>query len=109
MKVLFVCSRNKWRSRTAEEIFKNENNLMVRSAGTEPSARIKVSQKHLLWADLIFVMEKKHKQRLQTKFYEEISGKEVINLDILDDYKFMDEELVEILNDSVRYHLEKYL
>ncbi len=82
---------------------------MVRSAGTEPSARIKVSQKHLLWADLIFVMEKKHKQRLQTKFYEEISGKEVINLDILDDYKFMDEELVEILNDSVRYHLEKYL
>lgn len=79
------------------------------SAGTEPSARIRVSQKHILWADLIFVMEKKHKQRLQTKFHEEVSVKEIINLDIPDDYKFMDDELVEILNGSVRYYLEKYL
>ncbi|MFD2284903.1 hypothetical protein ACFSOV_02195 [Pedobacter petrophilus] len=51
MNILFVCSRNKWRSATAESIFKNHPIHQVRSAGTEPSARIKLSAKHLTWAD----------------------------------------------------------
>jgi predicted protein tyrosine phosphatase len=93
--ILFVCSRNKWRSATAETIYKNHADHQVRSAGTEPSARIKISAKLILWADLIFVMEKKHKQRIAERFPEEIYEKEIIILDIPDDYQYMDEELID--------------
>ena len=68
MNILFVCSRNKWRSRTAETIFKNNQKHNVKSAGTENDARIKVTEKLISWSDLIFVMEKKHRERLKEKF-----------------------------------------
>lgn len=48
MNVLFVCGRNKWRSRTAEDLFKNNAGYNVRSAGTAATARVKVSEKLLL-------------------------------------------------------------
>ena len=98
MNILFVCSRNKWRSATAETIYKNHPEHQVRSAGTAPSARIKLNAKHIIWADFIFVMEKKHKRRIAEKFSEEITDKEIIVLDIPDDYQYMDKELIEELN-----------
>lgn len=90
MNVLFVCSRNKWRSATAETIFKNHPFHQVKSAGTSASARIKINGKLIDWADLIFVMEKKHKQILSASFMENLSNKQVIVLDIPDDYQYMD-------------------
>ncbi|MDQ1141086.1 low molecular weight protein tyrosine phosphatase family protein [Pedobacter agri] len=98
MNILFVCSRNKWRSATAETIYKNHPEHQVRSAGTEPSARIKLNAKHVIWADLIFVMEKKHKQRIKEKFSEEIVDKKIVIMDIPDEYQYMDKELIEELN-----------
>jgi len=68
LRVLFVCSRNKWRSRTAETIFKNNSDLQVKSAGTSNEARVKVSEKIIAWADLIFVMGRHHKEKLKEKF-----------------------------------------
>lgn len=106
MNILFVCSRNKWRSRTAETIFKNNQQHIVKSAGTENEARIRVTEKLVNWADLIFVMEKKHKTRLENKFGSLLDSKEVITLDIQDDYKYMDPELIEILKTSVIPYLE---
>ena len=58
MNLLFVCSRNIWRSPTAEAIYKKKQGYLVKSAGTEPSAKTKVSARDILWADLIFTMEK---------------------------------------------------
>jgi predicted protein tyrosine phosphatase len=104
-KVLFVCSRNRWRSLTAEKIFDGVDGITARSAGTEPNARIKVTAGHLSWADVIFVMEKKHLRRLQAKFAQEIAGKKVVCLHIADDYQLMQPELVDILEASVRPHL----
>lgn len=101
MNVLFVCSRNKWRSRTAEEVFKNNGQHQVRSAGTETAARIKINQKLINWADLIFVMEKKHKVRLLERFTVEDETERLIVLDIPDEYSFMDAELVEVLKTSL--------
>jgi len=98
MNILFVCSRNKWRSATAETIYKNHPEHQVRSAGTEPSARIKLNAKHVIWADLIFAMEKKHKQRIEEKFSEEIADKKIVIMDIPDEYQYMDKELIEELN-----------
>ena len=102
---MFVCSRNRWRSLTAEKIFDGINGIQARSAGTEPNARIRVAAGHLSWADMIFVMEKKHLRRLQDKFSEEIAGKEIICLHIADDYQFMQPELVDILEASVTPYL----
>jgi predicted protein tyrosine phosphatase len=103
--ILFICSRNKWRSRTAETIFKNNQDHNIKSAGTENEARIRVNDKLIIWADLIFVMEKKHKNRLKEKFGALMNGKEIIILDIRDDYQYMDAELIEMLETSVSPYL----
>ncbi|TCD11508.1 protein tyrosine phosphatase [Pedobacter frigidisoli] len=105
MNILFVCSRNKWRSATAETMYRNHPEHDVRSAGTEPSAKVKITAKHIVWSDLIFVMEKKHKQRISEKFGEEAIRKEIIVLDIPDDYQYMDEELIEEIDTKVSPYL----
>jgi protein-tyrosine phosphatase len=105
MNVLFICSRNVWRSATAETIYKNTQGHNFKSAGTEPSAKVRVSAKSILWADLIFVMEKKHKQRLMDKFPNETASKTVVVLDIEDEYQFMDEELIHMIKLSVDPYL----
>lgn len=106
MNILFICSRNKWRSRTAETVFKNNQKHLVKSAGTENEARIKVTEKLIIWADLIFVMEKRHKERLSQKFGALIDDKEIVTLDIKDDYKYMDTDLIYILETSVSPYLD---
>lgn len=106
MNLLFVCSRNKWRSPTAEAIYKNHSGINVKSAGTEPSARIRLNYKIIEWADIIFVMEKKHKQRIQENFPIETEGKKIVILDIPDDYQYMDEELIEELKSKVDEYIE---
>lgn len=103
-KILFVCSRNRRRSLTAETIFKSQLAWEVRSAGTEESARIKVTAGHLGWADVIVVMEKRHKERLRQKYPEELAAKPCVCLFISDDYEFMDSNLVEILREKMREH-----
>jgi predicted protein tyrosine phosphatase len=105
MNLLFVCSRNNWRSPTAESIYKGRQDLQVKSAGTEPSAKIRVSTRDILWADLIFVMEKKHKQRLLEKFPAETENRKIIILDIEDEYTYMDQELIEMIKLSVDAYL----
>jgi predicted protein tyrosine phosphatase len=105
LKVLFLCSRNRWRSLTAEKIFDGVHGIHARSAGTEPGARIRVTAGHLSWADLIFVMEKKHLRRLQDKFPEAIAGKKIVCLHIADDYEFMQSELVDLLEAGVAPYL----
>ncbi|WP_428662423.1 low molecular weight protein tyrosine phosphatase family protein [Runella sp.] len=105
--VLFVCSRNQWRSPTAEEIFKNQSTFSVRSAGTSPRARIKISEKLVHWADLIFVMEKKHREILKAWFLSLGAEKQIIVLNIPDEYGFMDADLVEMLKTSTAPYLNQ--
>ena len=103
--ILFICSRNKWRSLTAETIYKNNSSFNLKSAGTENAARIKVNAKIILWADLIFVMEKQHKEKLLLKFPDAIENKQIVILEIPDVYKFMDKELIEEIQLSVAAYL----
>ena len=99
--VLFICSRNQWRSPTAEQVWRKHPGLAVRSAGTSPNARRVVSANDILWADVIFVMEQKHKSRLVAGFTDLLANKPVHILDIPDEYRYMDPELVELLERSV--------
>ena len=106
MKILFICSRNRLRSLTAETVFDGENGHQVRSAGTEEGARVRVTAGQIGWADLIFVMEKRHLSRLQQKFREEIATKRIVCLYIPDDYAYMDEELIDRLRGGVAPHVD---
>jgi protein-tyrosine phosphatase len=98
-KLLFVCSRNKWRSKTAETIFNKYQNLEVRSAGTSNSTITKITISLIEWADKIYVMEKKHKEIMEHKFGK--LDKLVSVLNIPDEYKYMDEELIDELKSVV--------
>ena len=105
MNILFVCSRNKWRSATAETMYKNHPEHQVRSAGTAATARIKINAKLIDWADLIFVMEKRHKTILAEKFSDNLHGKDLVVLDIPDDYTYMDEDLINEIEAKVSIYL----
>ena len=103
--ILFICSRNQWRSPTAEKVYSKDPRVNVRSAGTSPKARHTVNIKDITWAELIFVMEHKHKDRLKAQYSKLLLHKKVIVLDIPDAYQYMDDELVELIEASVEGYL----
>jgi len=105
LKLLFICSRNKWRSRTAEKLCEGFPGCLVRSAGTSPEARIKVTEGRLGWADLIFVMEKRQAEILRQKFPESLAEKTILCLHIPDGFEFMDPELVARLKARLSEHI----
>ncbi len=97
--VLFVCSKNQWRSPTAERVWRKHPALQVRSAGTSPSARRVLGRADLAWADVVLVMEEAHRRRIAEAFPGVAT--EVVVLDIPDRYVFMDPELVTELEEAV--------
>ena len=97
MNILFVCSRNQWRSPTGEKVFAKDPAVSARSAGTSRNARRRITVADIRWADVILVMEDKHKSRIRADFRTETQFKPLHVLDIPDDYQFMDPELVEII------------
>ncbi len=106
--ILFICSLNQVLSPTAEAIYKGRLDTVVKSAGTEATARIKLSVKLVLWADVIFAMEKDHKQRIIERFPLETMEKEIIVLNIPEKYQFMDPALIEAIKASADKHIEEY-
>ncbi|MDB5287889.1 MAG: protein tyrosine phosphatase [Mucilaginibacter sp.] len=101
--LLFICSKNQWRSPTTELLFKNHAIHNPRSAGTSDKARIKVNQRSIDWADVIFVMEYKHRDIIKQQFT--ICNKKIIVLNIEDNYQFGDPELLEMLTQSLSNYL----
>jgi len=102
--VLFVCSQNKLRSPTAEQVFATRGDIEVESAGTNHDAENPLTADLVAWADIIFVMEKAHRTKLQQKFRKSLKAR-VVCLDIPDDYAFMDPALVTLLEQRVPRHL----
>ncbi|MBM83644.1 MAG: phosphotyrosine protein phosphatase [Planctomycetaceae bacterium] len=101
---LFVCSRNQWRSPTAERVFRDDPRLSVRSRGLSPRSARQLINDDLIWADIVFVMETKHRARITGQYREALGCTPLHVLDIPDDYQFMDPELVELLQDRIGWH-----
>ena len=101
LKVLFVCSRNRLRSPTAEQVFGSYPGVEADSAGLAPDAEAVLDAEQVQWADVIFVMEKQHRSRLNQRFRKALNGKRVVCLDIPDDYAYMQPELVDLLQKQV--------
>jgi predicted protein tyrosine phosphatase len=62
----------------------------------------------LRWADLVVVMESTHRQRLKADHPDEMRYCSVHVLDIEDNYRFMDPELVEELHGAIDPILDAY-
>ena len=99
LRLLFVCSQNRLRSRTAETIFCDHPGIDVDSAGLNHDAVVLLSPEQIEWADLILVMEPSHRDKLSKKFREYLSGKRIVVLGIPDDYDYMDPALIDLLKE----------
>ena len=106
-RVLFVCSRNRMRSPTCEQVFSDWPGVETASAGTAADADVPVTPELLDWADLVFVMERVHKTRLGAHFAAALRGKRVVCLDIPDEFEFMAPALVALLRARVPRHLSQ--
>ncbi len=103
--VLFLCSRNRLRSPTAEQVFADWPGIEVASAGLAADADNPLTPELLDWARIVFVMERAHRSRLSAAFRQHLRGKRIVCLDIPDDYDCMDPELIRLLQARVPRHL----
>ncbi len=108
--ILFICSANKQRSKTAEDYFSSKYRYSFFSAGTN----IKMCEREgtnpiridiLEQSDLIFVMENSHKKEVKD-FINGQFKKEIIVLNIPDLYKYYQKELIEILEEKITPYLK---
>lgn len=106
MKLLLVCSRNRIRSLTAEHHLTGRPGTHVRSAGTAPTARVRLTAGHIGWADVVLVMEKRHQEQIAARFPDELGGKRLVCLHIPDDYAYGDDELLDLIESGVAPFLE---
>lgn len=107
LKALFLCSRNRLRSPTAEAVFATWPGVETDSAGLSPDAEQRLDPDQIGWADIIFVMERAHRTRLARDFGRHLRGKRVVCLDIPDDYDLMQPELVHLLEVRAGPHLSR--
>lgn len=105
MNLLFICSENRLRSPTGEEVFSAYEGINAIGAGTNADAETVVSGDLIEWADIVFVMEKSHKNKVSKKFKELLQGKKLVCLDIPDNYDRMDPVLVRLLQNKVAKHV----
>lgn len=99
--ILFICGQNKLRSPTAEAVFGSKPDWNVRSAGLKNNSELQIGADDIEWADYIFVMESAHKKKVQEKFRKILNKQKVISLEIADNYEYMDEGLISLLEAKV--------
>lgn len=104
-KVLFICSQNRLRSPTAEQVFADWPGVETASAGLNNDAENPLTPELLEWADLVFVMERAHRNKLSSRFRAHLGRQRVVCLDIPDEYDYMDPMLVRLLRVKVSPHL----
>jgi len=103
--LLFICSANRLRSPTAEQVFSQYPDIEARSAGLNHDAVDPLSPEHFEQVDIVFVMEKAHRNKLSKRFKSHLGRARVICLNIPDEFEFMQPELVTLLKARVTPHL----
>lgn len=110
MKVVFICSANKDRSATAEELAKEiYPEHQYDSAGTNQKICFQlgtqcVTREIMEGADLVLAMENKHKKEILRLFGKAYS-KKIKVLSIRDHYPFSSAELKGILKEKLQPYL----
>ncbi|KVV44422.1 phosphotyrosine protein phosphatase [Burkholderia territorii] len=96
-RALFICSRNRLRSPTAEAVFAAWPRVETDSAGLAPDAQTRLCAEQLEWAEIVFVMERAHKAKLSARYGTRLKHKKIVCLDIPDRYAYMQPELIALL------------
>jgi predicted protein tyrosine phosphatase len=105
-RILFVCTANRDRSRTAEDLYREDPRYEVRSAGTAPFATTPIDPDLLRWADRVFVMCERldqHHTQIRLRFPSVI--RPVVDLDVEDRWPRDHPQLVELLLKKLIPHL----
>lgn len=105
MKVLFVCTANKLRSPTAEDVFRDYPGIEAISAGTDATAPTPLTKELVASADLIFAMENHHRERIRKKYRQRPADSRIITLHIPDEYERGDPTLIALLQEKVEPRL----
>ncbi len=105
MRVLFVCTANKLRSPTAEDLFKGFGGFDVVSAGTAADAPRPLTKELVASAGLIFPMEPHHRERIRKKYKQRPTDDRIVTLHIPDEYERGEPALVELLKSKVEPRL----
>ncbi len=105
MKLLFVCSENRLRSPTGEEIFSRYEGVEAIGCGTNADAETPLSGDLIEWADVVFVMENSHRNKVKKKYRDLLKNKRLISLDIPDNFERMDPILIRLLESRVSKHV----
>ena len=101
MNLLFVCSENKLRSPTAENVFSEYDGIYAIGAGTNSDSETPLSGDLIEWADVILPMEKSHRKKISAKYSELLKGKRLVCLEVPDNYEYMQPELIKLLKTRV--------
>ncbi len=107
MNLLFICTANKLRIATAETVFSAYEGIEAIGAGTNKDAPTPVTGDLIEWADVIFVMEQTHKNKVKRLFHGLLKDKRLIRLDIPDNYEYMQKELIKLLKARVSFALNR--
>lgn len=105
MRILFVCTANKLRSPTAEDVFRDWPGIEVISAGTNSEAPRPLTKELVASADMIFAMESHHRERIRKKFKKRPPDDRMITLHIPDEFERGDPELIALLREKVEPRL----
>jgi predicted protein tyrosine phosphatase len=105
MNLLFVCSENRLRSPTGEEVFSQYDGVSAIGCGTNADAATTISGDLIEWADIVFVMERSHRNKVSKKFKDLLKGKKMVCLNIPDEFDRMDPTLIRLLEIGVMRHL----
>jgi protein-tyrosine phosphatase len=105
-RILFVCTANVDRSRTAEDLYRGDPRYEVLSAGVASFATQPITRDLLLWADRVFVMcerEDRHRTLIKMRFPE--VDRPIVDLDLEDRWARGDPELIRRLLRKLAPHL----
>ena len=91
------------RSATAQKIFESDERFWVDSAGIHQSADTVLEPEHLEWADVILVMENSHRKFISQTYPELFRKRKIVCLAIPDEFRFMQPELISILEEKVEH------
>ncbi len=107
--VLFVCTANVARSPMAAEIFLDlagsDGRYAARSAGTASGATRRLTTRDIAWADVVMVMESRHRAEIRNLWPDHLSKVRVLG--VPDDYDPGDSELRDLLTEKLNAWLEE--